>query len=124
MNRAKKQMPARLIKKQKKEVRLSPQATAPEEVKKEISTWKILTKFPKKIAQKDLSYVKSMQKGVGAKKAKRNTRHRRTTPGQVEQDITPYTHIHRESKKDIKRVEKQSRSKARRLQGKLLKTPQ
>jgi len=122
MNRGKKQMTAQQIKQKNKEVRSSVQTSAPEEVSNESTTWKILSKFPKKIAEKDLSYVKSAEKGMKAKKAKLHTKHKRTTPGQVEKDIPSYPHIHSENKKVIKRVEKQSVSQGRRLSRKLSRT--
>ena len=97
-------------------------APAAEENPKEITTWKILAKFPKKIAAKDLSYIQSTKKEVHAKKARLHSGHRRTTPGQVEPDITPYPHIHPESQKTVKNIEKKSVSEGRRLSRKLSRT--
>ncbi len=123
MNRGKKQMSAKDIKKKDKETKKIAGAIGPQDVKEPTSTWKILSKFPKRIAAKDTAEVKSTAKRVEAKKKKLHSKHsKRTTPGEVERDITPYAHRHPESKKVVKNIEKQSVAKGLRLTQKLSKT--
>ena len=125
MNRGKKQMTAKDKKKKDKETLNVSKASVPEDVSKETHPWKILAKFPKKVAEKDAAEVKSAAKRVESKKKKLHSKHsKRSTPGQVEEDITPYSHAPRQpdTKKTIKTVEKQSVAKGRRLSSKLSKT--
>ena len=113
------------MKKKDKESRNVSEAAVPEDVSKEARPWKILAKFPKKVARKDATEVKSAAKRVESKKKKLHSKHsKRSTPGQVEEDITPYAHAQRqpESKKTLKTIEKQSVTKGRRLSSKLTKT--
>lgn len=124
MNRGKKQMTAKQMKKKDKETTRVVGAVVPEETSGETRPWKILAKFPKPIAKKEASEVKGAAKRVEAKKKKGHSkRSKRSTPGQVEPDITPYAHAQRQpdTKKTIKTVEKQSIAKGRRLSQKLSK---
>lgn len=119
MNRAKKQLTAKEKKRQDKETRSPLQPSPPEGA---ATTWKILEKFPKIPAKKGKEQLDSSMKGIKAKKKKLHSKHsKRTTPGEVEADITPYAHIHPEGKKIITGREKQSAVKAKSLNKKLSK---
>ncbi len=123
MNRGKKQFTAKEAKKQKKEALHVLGAHTPEERSEPTHTWKILAKFPKRIATKDKAEVEGTKKRSEIKRKKLHSKHsKRTTPGQVELDITPYTHHHPEGKKMIKTIEKQSVAKGRRLVKKINKS--
>ena len=113
-------------KKKDKETRDVSKALRPEDVNKEAThRWKILEKFPKKISEKDATEVKSAAKRVEIKKKKLHSKHsKRSTPGEVEKDIPPYSHPQRqpEGKKTIKNIKSKTVAKGQRLSSKLSKT--
>lgn len=121
MNRGKKPMTAKNKKSQKKESTRVSEAV-PAEAVTEKGTWKILSKFPPKPAVKAKEQVDSMKKGVASKKKKQCSKHsKRSTPGQVEEDITPYAHRHPENKKVTQNLQKQNVQQSRRVTKKLSK---
>ena len=119
-------MTAKQMKKKDKETKNVSKALRAEDVNKEAKyNWKILEKFPKKVAEKDAREVKSAAKRVEIKKKKLHSKHsKRSTPGEVEKDTPPYSHPQRqpEGKKTIKNIESQSVAKGRRLSSKLSKS--
>jgi hypothetical protein len=125
MNRGKKTMTVKNKKKQTKEVLHSSNAVQAEELTKQEkgpSTWKILAKFPPKVATKGKEQLTSFQKGMKVKKKTHASKHsKRSTPGQVEEDTTPYKHIKREDKKDRQNIQKQIVTQTRRVTKKLSK---
>lgn len=126
MNHGKKPMTPKQAKKKDKETKNVSQAIQAESVNKESThQWKILEKFPKKIAEKDAAEVNGAAKRVEIKKKKLHSKHsKRTTPGEVEMDIPPYVHHQREpeSKKNLTNIENQTLAKGRRLAAKLSKS--
>lgn len=125
MNRGKKPLTARMRKRKDKETRNVAQAKTPADVNPEpTTTWKILAKFPKAIAKKDSSEVKGSMDRMEAKIKKHHSKHaKRSTPGQVETDVTPFANkIHPENKRERTNIEIQSVAQGRRLAQKLSKT--
>ena len=115
MNRGKKQMTSQQARKMRKEVRNNAEAFQPEEDRAP-TTWKILSKFRPRPAKKKEEELLSFEKTVSKKKRKLHSKHsKRTTPGQVEKDITPNPHIHPESQKTLAALSMQSLAKGRRV---------
>ncbi len=112
MNRSKRAMPNKLRKKISKEIRLA-QAKYPmpetRQYSDELTTKEMLKKYPKKIAKKQAELLQKSEKRVGIKKKKLHKNvSKRTTPGAIPSDYSPPAIVHKEGKRWIKTLTKQS----------------
>ncbi len=118
MNRSKRFFNKSLSKAIKKEVRKGNRAapTLEEPLRSDLlSPKQMLKKYPAKIAKKDAGLILSTLKGMQVKKAKRAAKQsKRTTPGTVPSDSTPYI-VHVEGGRWMKTVQKQTTDKSKKL---------
>lgn len=121
MNHAKKALSARNNKKAQKEIR-TPPAVNEQTTKDESAEWKILSKFPKKIAKKEEEQLASMSKSMHVKKEKNLSKHsKRSTPGDVLTD-SPFPHLHPENSKAVHNLQLQNQARTRVFNKKLSKS--
>lgn len=109
MNRIKKVMNPKLIKKLKKEVRSSRTGKATNTAETDAKL--LLAKYPMRTVKKNESLYISTIKNIEAKKAKSKSKtSKRTTPGTVE-ERSPRASSHPEGKQWIKTLQKQTKEK-------------
>ncbi len=112
----KRSIPQQMKKKMRKEIRLA-QAAYPVRLSiartDELSPEKMLTKYPKRVAQKQLAASQAAQKKIGIKKSKaKHHISKRTTPSEVKQDSAP-ANSHQEGVRWVKTLTKQNLAKRR-----------
>jgi hypothetical protein len=111
MNRSKRSIPIKLRKKMSKAIRSAQIGMpVPETLRysDELTAKEMLKKYPKKAAQKKEQLLEAMQRSMSAKKAKeKSASSKRTTPGSVSSE-SAHAHTHREGKRWIKTLTKQT----------------
>ncbi len=124
MNRSKRSLNNRLLKKIQKEVRNAQteyQSQQDRAYSDQLTTKEMLKKHPKKVAKKEKSLLDSMQKRFKLKKQRaKRISSKRTTPGEVVANSAPAS-AHKEGARWVKTLAKQNTIQRKRLQKKLSK---